>query len=344
MKKDRNLFVDFLVERKYSIYRHTLLIIVLLFVVFNGRGIGTSPPVWSFRVIFPIFNVSLFYVNVYVLIPRFLWKNKYSDYFLIVLGLVMFAAVTVGLGRYWIATHYRLPIPPEKEFNPFKFSFWMLTLMGVTTSFKFFQRWVFDTERINELERLTRQSELAQLKNQINPHFLFNMLNNANVLTHKDPEKASQVLMKLSDLLRYQLYDSARDKVLLTADIRFLHDFLNLEKTRRDNFDFLISQEGELSGVQIPPLLFTTFVENAVKHSVAPEGPSYVHLYFSLHASALCFRCVNSKPAVAASKGAVGGLGLTNIRRTLDLLYPGKYRLEIRDVLDAYSITLNLEV
>ena len=123
---------------------------------------------------------------------------------------------------------------------------------------------MLDTQLINELERSKTLTELEQLKNQINPHFLFNMLNNANVLTKKDPEKASQVLMKLSDLLRYQLYDSSRDKVLLTSDIHFLEDFLNLEKVRRDNFDYMISKEGNLSGVFIPPLLFISFVENAV--------------------------------------------------------------------------------
>ena len=86
------------------------------------------------------------------------------------------------------------------------------------------------------------------------------MLNNANVLIEDDPKKASQVLMKLSDLLRYQLYDSSRDNVLLTSEIHFLEDFLNLEKVRRDNFNFLISKEGELSGEQVPPLLFISFI------------------------------------------------------------------------------------
>src|SRR6202000_1449787 len=123
-------------------------------------------------------------------------------------------------------------------------SFPVLLLLP-STAFRLFQRSILDNQRIAELERISMQSELQQLKNQINPHFLFNMLNNVNVLTQQDPEKASQVLMKLSDLLRYQLYDSSREKVLLTADIRFLTDFLNLEKIRRDNFDFIVSKEGE---------------------------------------------------------------------------------------------------
>lgn len=194
---------------------------------------------------------------------------------------------------------------------------------------------------IYELEQSKTSAELEQLKNQINPHFLFNMLNNANVLTKKDPEKASQVLMKLSDLLRYQLYDSARDKVLLTSDIHFLEDFLNLEKVRRDSFDFLISKEGDLSGVQIPPLLFISFVENAVKHNNDATKPSYVHLYFDLRAGRLFFKCINSKPMLK-SIGNTGGLGLTNIKRRLELLYPATHSLIIDEDPEKYCVTLTL--
>jgi len=151
------------------------------------------------------------------------------------------------------------------------------------------------------------------------------MLNNANVLTKKDPNKASEVLMKLSDLLRYQLYDSARDKVLLTSDIRFIEDFLNLEKVRRDNFDFLISKEGDLSGVQIPPLLFISFVENAVKHNNDTEKLSFVNLFFNVSNNELSFKCINSKPKIKAIKNVTGGLGLKNIKRRLELLYPSTH-------------------
>lgn len=151
-----------------------------------------------------------------------------------------------------------------------------------STAVRLFQRWVFDSCRINEMEKRRLQSELDQLKNQINPHFLFNMLNNASVLTHKDPEKASQVLMKLSDLLRYQLYDSMRDKVLLTSDIHFLTNLLELEKIRRDRFEYMVSREGNISSIMIPPFLFVIFVENAVKHNLDAYNASFVQLFFSL--------------------------------------------------------------
>lgn len=202
---------------------------------------------------------------------------------------------------------------------------------------------MIDRQFIHELEKSKISTELEQLKNQINPHFLFNMLNNANVLTKKDPEKASQVLMKLSDLLRYQLYDSAREKVLLTSDIHFLEDFLNLEKVRRDNFDFLISKEGDLSGLQIPPLLFISFVENAVKHNNDAAKSSYVHLYFNVKNNKLFFKCINSKPIVKAVNNS-GGLGLMNIKRRLELLFPQSHNLKIEDLKETFCITLNINL
>jgi LytS/YehU family sensor histidine kinase len=188
------------------------------------------------------------------------------------------------------------------------------------------------------------QSELKQLKNQINPHFLLNMLNNANVLTMENPEEASQVLSKLNDMLRYQLNDSTKEKVSLSADIHFLTDFLNLEKIRRDNFEVIISKEGNINNVSIPPLLFIPFVENAIKHNPDNDNSSYVHLYFKVQGQRLQFICENSKPEIPFKKHETGGLGLANIRRRLDLLYNTNYILEITDNKTTYKIILKLTI
>ena len=188
----------------------------------------------------------------YILVPQLLFKNRYALYFITISGILMLIVVSTKLFlSYTQGSDY-----DDDGLNIPLFSILILVLIAASTSIKLFQKWVVDQQRIFELERSKTSVELDQLKNQINPHFLFNMLNNANVLIQKDPEKASQVLLRLSDLLRYQLYDSSREKVLLTSDIHFLEDFLNLEKIRRDNFNFLISKEGSLSGVQIPPLLY----------------------------------------------------------------------------------------
>lgn len=174
--------------------------------------------------------------------------------------------------------------------------------------------------------------------------YFFALLNNANVLTKKNPEKASTVLMGLSDLLRYQLYDSARESVLLTSDIHFLEDFLNLEKIRRDHFRFTISKEGALSGIQIVPLLFITFVENAVKHNNDTVENSYVNLFFEVKGNMLFFQCINSKPAENEIYASVGGLGFANVKHRLNLLYPNLHHLVIDDQKDFYSVSLKIEL
>lgn len=287
--------------------------------------------------------IFLFYSNMYWLVPRFLLHGKYLYYGL---GIAVYIAIALLLIRIFQirSEDYFTGINEGDGYKPemiIRFLFILLVLVGATTAIKLFQRWISDARRINELERITMQAELEQLKNQINPHFLFNMLNNANVLTQRDPQKASQVLMKLSDFLRYQIYDCARPQVLLTADIHFLTDFLNLEKIRRDNFEFIISKEGQLTGVQIAPLLFITFVENAVKHNMDASSGSYVNLYFEVKNNELLFKCVNSKPLIA-SKKAVGGLGLENVKRRLQLLYPLTHQLDIDDQTDTFTVTLKI--
>lgn len=323
-----NRLFQFLVSSRYRIFRHLLLIALMSVVLFNSTPEVAEPTLLL------VFFLVLFYLNMYVLVPQLLFKNRNLLYGLAVLGVIGISAI----GGYFFNA-----ATDENSLNILLFSFVIVVLIAASSSVKLFQKWMVDKQLIDELEKSKAVAELEQLKNQINPHFLFNMLNNANVLTKKDPEKASQVLMKLSDLLRYQLYDSARDKVWLTSDIHFLEDFLNLEKVRRDSFDFLISKEGDLSGVQVPPLLFISFVENAVKHNNDASKPSYVNLFFEVRNEGVFFKCVNSKPEQSAVSHS-GGLGLTNIRRRLDLLFPSLHDLQIEETSAAYTVTLILKL
>lgn len=156
------------------------------------------------------------------------------------------------------------------------------------------------------------------------------------------PDEASQILEKLDNLLRYQLNDSTRREVFLTADIQFLTSFLELEKVRRDHFEYTIFQEGNMENICIPPLLFIPFVENAVKHNLDSDNLSYVHLYFSVHNKQLTFRCENSKPRVPVKRE--GGIGLANVKRRLDLLYESRYTLQIEDKETTYNVNLHLNL
>lgn len=341
----RNQVLLLITATKYRWLRHLVLILFFAGAIFNGKEMLIEPLDTISKIISTLLLLGLFYFNMYWLVPKLIFKNRYGHYGLSIAGLFVIIVVLKYSIKPLIRSYLKAGYEKDFfEFNILGLGFMFLVLVTATTAIKLFQRWVYDTQRISELEITTVQSELKHLKDQLNPHFLLNTLNNANVLIEKDPEKASQVLMKLSDLLRYQLYDSARNKVLLTADIHFLTDFLNLEKIRREHFTFLISKEGEISGVQVPPLLLITFVENAVKHNIDVDRSSYVNIYVSVHNRELRFTCINSKPKIAVTKNRTGGVGLANVRRTLELLYPFKHNLIIQDKVDTFEVNLTIQL
>ncbi|MBO7433579.1 MAG: histidine kinase, partial [Salinivirgaceae bacterium] len=177
---------------------------------------------------------------------------------------------------------------------------------------------------------------------QINPHFLFNMINNVNVLVRREPEQASALLFRLEDLIRYQLADSNREQVNLLSDIQFLRDFLDLEKVRRSSFRFSIDTSGIAPDIEVPPLLFIPFVENAVKHNSDGENESWVNISFSLSDGLLTFVCQNSKPPVAPVPSKASGIGLKNISRRLELLYGNRHTLSITDENSIFTVRLTI--
>lgn len=339
-------FLRFLVSPRFRIYRYLILLIFLAFIPYDDKLRFRADVDLYIRLgIFTFFMLVLL-LNMYLLVPRLLFTNRYLPYFIAVLLLISLSYATFYIFLQIMQPYHIGPITPNNRpiRNLFGFILFFGAFFAASSAVKVFQRWVLDSYQLNELQKSTMQSELEQLKNQINPHFLFNTLNNANVLVQRDPEKASQVLMKLSDLLRYQLYDSTRQQVLLTADIHFITDFLNLEKIRRDNFEFLVSKEGNINGIQIPPFLFITFVENAIKHNMDAEKQSYVHVYFRVQAEALYFTCINSKPEIPAVRSHNGGLGLSNVQRRLQLLYGNNGQLEIKEDPATYQVNLIIKL
>jgi LytS/YehU family sensor histidine kinase len=233
----------------------------------------------------------------------------------------------------------------ERE-NTYRGVITIAAVILVTTMIKLFQRWVHDNEKITELNNITLTMELTGLRNQINPHFLFNMLNGIKALVRTDQEKAVIVIMKLSEFLRYQLYENNEEKILLKSEINFLTNFLDLEKLRRDNLSIDISPSKDdpliFRSIFIPPNLFTTFVENAVKHSVNIAGKeSYIKIDITVEKNKLYFTCINSIDAeYIPSKGKSNGLGLANIKRRLDLLYGEDHSLKIDVSEREYNVKL----
>lgn len=328
-------------------YRHLLLLLVVLlmtgeaFLYQEERPLSFVQRLFGWLSYFGMVN-GMIYVNIYLLTPRFLLKNRFV---LFLLSVLFTSSVVITLTVLIQYNLYNIVLSgisvTQMILNSISGCLTIGLLIAGSSAIVLLRHWIRHNQRIDELESTTLQSELKFLKSQINPHFLFNMLNNANVLIKRNPEEASKVLFKLEDLLRYQINDSSSERVSLASDICFLNDYLNLEKIRRDHFLFTLEQEGEIESIWIQPLLFIPFVENAVKHSFDNERPSYVHISFKVSGHQLVFQCVNSMPEVMAGN-KVGGIGLTNIQRRLDLLYSGCYQLERLEKKNEYMVILHL--
>lgn len=351
-KENNNTFINLLILPRFRALRHLSLIFFILFLSagfmwfmqFDKEIAMTPVMMYGGLLLFMVIFLGSSYFNIYVLSPRFLLKNKWSVYFCSLMGMVLLIMVIIGA----IQTFYEGDKPDENVnyyaliVSLLSFTLSIFLLFAGITTIVIFKNWILDMQRADELESATLNSELQMLKNQINPHFLFNMLNNANIMVDEDPEIASGILAKLEDMMRYQIDDSSKEKVSLNEDIVFITDYLDLEKIRRDNFEYTVTKEGDTDSVQIPPLLFITFVENAVKHN-ADSKLSYVHIKLKVENNKLLFVCENSKPLNPIKREA-GGLGLVNIKRRLDLLYDGDYSLELNETETTYTVNLNLKL
>lgn len=298
-----------------------------------------------------LFFTALFlggcYLNIYLLVPRLLVKNRWGAYFGSLLGIALPIIVVAILIQTVAEESIDNPFEVVDYFvmvvNLMSATLSIFLLFAGTTTFVLFKYWIQDKQQSEELESATLQLELKLLENQINPHFLFNMLNNANIMIKKDPDVALHIIGKLEEMLRYQLKGGTQEKVYLADEMVFLTDLLEMEKTRRDYFSYTISKEGEVDNVQIPPLLFITFVENAVKHNQDSRTSSYVDISFTINREKLIFVCKNSIPQRPSNK-EVGGIGLANIKRRLNLLFKDNYWLEQTKTDTSYTVKLELKL
>ncbi len=342
------LIPEILLSTRLKPVRHILLQFSLLLITANifwdtpDRFIFTTGRWIGWLLFYLTMNVIL-YVNLYLLVPKLLLKNRIGSYLIAICTLISGFILLNGIADSFTSSLDTLPLTPSRILLALLSSFLSIAfVVAGVNALLLLRYWITYTIRAQELESATLQSELTFLKNQINPHFLFNMLNNANVLIKRDGEEAARVLFKLEDLLRYQINDSSKEWVSLDSDIRFLNDFLNLEKIRRDQFEYQISNEGTISGSRVPPLLFIPFVENAVKHNTT-DTSSYVHLTFRVEERKIYFTCENPKPTDALPK-AVGGLGQKNIKRRLELLFPGRHKFETEETENRYIVKLILDL
>jgi len=348
MTTSNNKLTTFMIDNKYRVYRHLILQVVILLT--TSSIFFDAPDKANFstdRILggvgYYLFINLMVYVNPLLLFPRYQKRKKLGEYIISVVlftVLAMIIALVIQEFTYDIAVTHQQPSAVELIFSLLSSFLSLFLFQGGISAFLLLRNWIVNNQRIGELNVATTQSELMFLKSQINPHFLFNILNNANIMIDEDPETASRMLLKLDELITYQMNDSTKDTVLLDADIRFLNDYLELEKTRRDNFEYIISVNGD-AHIRIAPLLFIPFVENAVKHNLDSESPSFVHIKFDISNNSVYFECENSVPEKKVVRKD-GGLGLSNIKRRLDLLYGDRYSLKVMENERLYKVELNV--
>ncbi len=341
---------SFLTSDRYRLHRHLMLQVVILAIsvsiFFDAPDrLNVSLNRLYGWVSYFLFLNMLVYVNAYLLFPRLLAKNRLFPYAVSVVLFTIFALLIMMVLQelfYDIAVTQQQPSGVALFLSIASSMCTIFLFLGGISTLLLFKQWMIRNRHIHDLRLATFRSELNFLKSQINPHFLFNMLNNAHVMVDEDPNMASHILEKLDEMLQYQFNDSTQERVSLKADIAFLRAFLDLEKVRRDSFDYKVTVEGRVEDITVPPLLFIPFVENAVKHN--PDTHlSYVHIRFRRENNSLLFECENSKP-LNPIKRATGGLGLANIKRRLDLLFENKYVLDIIETGTTYTVNLKVSV
>ena len=220
-------------------------------------------------------------------------------------------------------------------------------VLGLNIGVKIYFKSEQEHNHLQQLEKERMYLQLQYLKFQINPHFFMNTLNNIQVLIDMDAEKAKESLRELSVMMRFVLYEGDKDHVSLHNDILFLRNYVKLMRLRyNERLTVTIDIPDNLPDANIPPLIFPTFVENAFKHGVSYKQDSFINITMDIEDGELLFSCINSKKPVAETSRvpSVGGVGLTNVRRRLDLIYDDRYTLEIKDKTDVYDVLLRLPI
>lgn len=218
-----------------------------------------------------------------------------------------------------------------------------LFVVSVNIAVKLYFRALSNRRRIARLEAENTSTRLQFLKYQINPHFFMNTLNNIHALIDIDAERARDVVIELSKLMRYVLYEIDKDEVTLRQEVDFLNNYIELMRIRlTDNVKINVGLPDDAGDIKLPPLLFIPFVENIFKHGVSYREPSVIDISLRVDAKdGITFRSVNSNHA--KSRGdSHHGIGLENLRRRLDLLYPGNYILEINNNGDTFETRLTI--
>jgi two-component system sensor histidine kinase AlgZ len=299
------------------------------------------PRVFSIAAIHILPAMTFAYLTYFFLIPRILSKKHVViSLVLFIVGLIIFSYIRILLERYFIDGFH------EKEQYLYRTRFIVQTFFSYVSIalfvslLRFAVDWMdLETTR-KEIEKEKLTAELNFLKAQVNPHFLFNTLNNLYYLAYSKSENTTEVIEKLSGMMRYMIYDSNYAQVQLNKEIDYMQNYISLEKLRlNDKVKINFYIEGDTDSVRITPLILITFLENAFKHGVSSTTQeSWINASLICASTKLSFEVSNKKAAKTTEEKS--GIGLQNVKRRLELSYPGQYTLEVNDTATEYRVKL----
>ena len=297
--------------------------------------------------------VALAWVNLHVLVPMYLIPKRYVSFFRLALLLVIGYLLLQSLFDYIL---YGYVLGPGWNANlstslAYNFTHTAIYLL-LTVALKFSIDWYEENKTLQEVQVEKLQAEVNYLRSQVNPHFLFNALNNLYALTLRKSDQAPAIVLKLSELMEYMLYESDEAFVPLEKEIKYLGNYLDLEKIRQGNqADIRLTVVGDMDKRVVPPFLILPLVENAFKHGVSRAvRNAYLHVDVRIGGASLGAGIVGGIVVVIENnkldfreEDRSGGIGLVNVRRRLELLYPDRHRLTIAEEAELFRVTLELE-
>lgn len=323
---------------------------------------------WEFNTVW----IVLFAIHNFLLVPLLIIKRRTGLYAALAVALLVAAMFTLSAIRPSHRKMHHAPQryeccrynckcsemkaskrqPPQKReggplmmFRPGEMVafFGGLLLMGMNLGVKLYFRSQEATKAIAQIEKHALERQLQYLKYQVNPHFFMNTLNNIHALVDIDPERAKASIVELSKLMRYVLYEGNNRLTPLSREVQFLRNYVQLMSMRyTGNVSISLDVPEVLPDSMLPPLLLVIFVENAFKHGISYRTKSFVEISLQPHDDRLLFSCRNSRPEIKHDENMKGGVGLSNVRRRLDLLFPDDYTLDIKETDDTYTVKLEI--
>ncbi|SHJ62402.1 sensor histidine kinase [Bacteroides stercorirosoris] len=300
----------------------------------------------------PISFLIVFYVNYCFFIPRFLFEGRIKQYIMLNLLLILCTAIGVHFWQNFIFHTFAKPEGPRRPGPPswifiLRDMFSMILTVGLAAAIRMSGRWVNVEAARREAEKSRTEAELKNLRNQLNPHFLLNTLNNIYALIAFDSEKAQAAVQELSRLLRHVLYDNQQNYVALGKEMDFIRNYIELMRIRLAS-NVTVETQIDVradSRTEIAPLIFISLIENAFKHGISPTESSFIRIHFSESPGQVCCEITNSyHPKNQADKSG-SGIGLEQVRKRLELTYPGRYEWNqgVSDDGKEYKSVLNIK-